>query len=54
MELRWYFVLMVTAAIAISYFDRQTLPVAISAIERFRFRTSNSRICRRRFCCRMR
>src|SRR3954454_19320839 len=34
MELRWYFVTLVTAAIAISYFDRQTLPVAISAIER--------------------
>jgi len=34
MELRWYFVLMLTAAIAISYFDRQTLPVAIAAIER--------------------
>ena len=34
MELRWYFVLMVTAAIAISYFDRQTLPVAIAAIQR--------------------
>ena len=34
MELRWYFVLMVTVAIAISYFDRQTLPVAISAIQR--------------------
>jgi ACS family hexuronate transporter-like MFS transporter len=33
-ELRWYFVLMVTAAIAISYFDRQTLPVAIKAIQR--------------------
>jgi ACS family hexuronate transporter-like MFS transporter len=33
-ELRWYFVAMVTAAIAISYFDRQTLPVAIAAIER--------------------
>jgi ACS family hexuronate transporter-like MFS transporter len=31
---RWYFVLIVTAAIAISYFDRQTLPVAISAIQR--------------------
>jgi MFS transporter, ACS family, hexuronate transporter len=30
---RWYFVLLVTAAIAISYFDRQTLPVAISAIQ---------------------
>jgi ACS family hexuronate transporter-like MFS transporter len=29
----WYFVLLVTAAIAISYFDRQTLPVAISAIQ---------------------
>jgi len=33
MELRWYFVLMVTGAIAISYFDRQTLPVAISSIQ---------------------
>jgi ACS family hexuronate transporter-like MFS transporter len=31
---RWYVVALVTAAIAISYFDRQTLPVAISAIER--------------------
>ncbi len=31
---RWYFVALVTAAIAISYFDRQTLPVAISAIEK--------------------
>jgi ACS family hexuronate transporter-like MFS transporter len=31
---RWYAVALVTAAIAISYFDRQTLPVAISAIER--------------------
>ena len=31
---RWYLVALVTAAIAISYFDRQTLPVAISAIER--------------------
>jgi ACS family hexuronate transporter-like MFS transporter len=34
MDVRWYFVALVTAAIAISYFDRQTLPVAISAIER--------------------
>ncbi|MEO6805400.1 MAG: MFS transporter [Edaphobacter sp.] len=33
-EARWYFVVLVTAAIAISYFDRQTLPVAISAIQR--------------------
>lgn len=33
-ETRWYFVALVTAAIAISYFDRQTLPVAISAIQR--------------------
>lgn len=33
-KVRWGFVVMVTAAIAISYFDRQTLPVAISAIER--------------------
>jgi ACS family hexuronate transporter-like MFS transporter len=34
LEVRWYFVGLVTAAIAISYFDRQTLPVAISAIQR--------------------
>jgi ACS family hexuronate transporter-like MFS transporter len=33
-KVQWYFVALVTAAIAISYFDRQTLPVAISAIER--------------------
>ncbi len=33
-DVRWYFVALVTAAIAISYFDRQTLPVAISAIQR--------------------
>lgn len=33
-ELPWYFVALVTVAIAISYFDRQTLPVAISAIQR--------------------
>ena len=33
-ERRWYFVGLVTAAIAISYFDRQTLPVAIAAIQR--------------------
>jgi ACS family hexuronate transporter-like MFS transporter len=32
-EERWHFVVLVTAAIAISYFDRQTLPVAISSIE---------------------
>jgi ACS family hexuronate transporter-like MFS transporter len=30
----WYYVALVTAAIAISYFDRQTLPVAVSAIQR--------------------
>jgi MFS transporter, ACS family, hexuronate transporter len=30
---RWYCVALVTAAIAISYFDRQTLPVAIAAIQ---------------------
>jgi ACS family hexuronate transporter-like MFS transporter len=34
LEMRWYAVALVTAAIAISYFDRQTLPVAIAAIER--------------------
>ncbi|MDE3186172.1 MAG: MFS transporter [Acidobacteriota bacterium] len=32
--LRWRFVALVTAAIAISYFDRQTLSVAIAAIQR--------------------
>jgi ACS family hexuronate transporter-like MFS transporter len=32
--MRWYVIALVTAAIAISYFDRQTLPVAISAIQR--------------------
>ena len=31
---RWYTVALVTVAIAISYFDRQTLPVAIAAIQR--------------------
>src|SRR5579859_2044141 len=31
---RWYPVVLVTVAIAISYFDRQTLPVAIAAIQR--------------------
>src|SRR5215475_889666 len=34
MEVPWHFVMLVTAAIAISYFDRQTLPVAISSIEK--------------------
>src|SRR3954465_7666484 len=34
MNRRWYFVVMVAVAIAISYFDRQTLPVAISSIQR--------------------
>ncbi|GAC1644494.1 MAG: MFS transporter [Acidobacteriaceae bacterium] len=33
LEMRWYAVALVTVAIAISYFDRQTLPVAISAIQ---------------------
>ncbi|HEY9714970.1 MAG TPA: MFS transporter [Chroococcales cyanobacterium] len=33
-EVQWHFVALVTAAIAISYFDRQTLPVAISSIEK--------------------
>jgi ACS family hexuronate transporter-like MFS transporter len=33
-ERPWYFVALVTAAIAISYFDRQTLPVAVASIER--------------------
>jgi len=33
-DARWLFVALATAAIAINYFDRQTLPVAIAAIER--------------------
>jgi ACS family hexuronate transporter-like MFS transporter len=32
-SLRWRFALLIAAAIAISYFDRQTLPVAIKAIQ---------------------
>jgi ACS family hexuronate transporter-like MFS transporter len=32
--LRWKMALLITAAIAISYFDRQTLPIAIRAIQR--------------------
>ena len=32
-SLRWRFSLLIAAAIAISYFDRQTLPVAIKAIQ---------------------
>src|SRR5207253_9600496 len=31
---RWSIALLIAAAIAISYFDRQTLPVAIAAIQR--------------------
>lgn len=34
MERRRYYVLLVAVAIAISYFDRQTLPVAVSAIQK--------------------
>ncbi len=42
--LRWRLAMLVSVAIAISYLDRQTLPVAIKAIERtFRSRTSSSR-----------
>jgi ACS family hexuronate transporter-like MFS transporter len=33
-RLRWRMAVLITAAIAISYFDRQTLPVAIRAIQR--------------------
>ena len=33
-SLRWGIAILVSAAIAISYFDRQTLPVAIAAIQR--------------------
>lgn len=33
-RLRWRIALLICAAIAISYFDRQTLPVAIAAIQR--------------------
>ena len=32
-SLRWRIALLIAAAIAISYFDRQTLPVAIKAIQ---------------------
>ena len=31
---RWRIAVLVSAAIAISYLDRQTLPIAITAIER--------------------
>jgi MFS transporter, ACS family, hexuronate transporter len=34
LALRWQYVALVTAAIAISYFDRQTISVAIAAIQR--------------------
>jgi len=34
LERRWYYIGLVTVAIAISYFDRQTLPVAIAAIQK--------------------
>jgi ACS family hexuronate transporter-like MFS transporter len=34
LERRWYFVAMVTAAIAISYFDRQTISIAVKEIQR--------------------
>ena len=40
-SLRWRMALLITAAIAISYFDRQTLPVAIRAIQR-EFPVSNT------------
>ncbi len=33
MPRKWYFILLVSVAIAISYFDRLTLPVAIAAIQ---------------------
>lgn len=33
MQRRWYFIVLVALAIAISYFDRQTLPVAVAAIQ---------------------
>jgi ACS family hexuronate transporter-like MFS transporter len=33
-SLRWQIALLISAAIAISYLDRQTLPVAIAAIQR--------------------
>jgi ACS family hexuronate transporter-like MFS transporter len=33
MPRKWYFVLLVSVAIAISYFDRLTLPVAVAAIQ---------------------
>lgn len=33
-DTQWFFIALATAAIAINYFDRQTLPVAVAAIER--------------------
>src|SRR5689334_7063710 len=33
-SLRWRIAVLISSAIAISYFDRQTLPVAIAAIQR--------------------
>src|SRR3982750_2598397 len=33
-RLRWTIAVLISSAIAISYFDRQTLPVAIAAIQR--------------------
>ncbi len=52
---RWYFVGLVAIAIAISYFDRQTVSVAIHchSTQYPHFGISNSPICRRRFCFRM-
>jgi hypothetical protein len=46
--LRWRLAVLVSAAIAISYLDRQTLPVAVKASRTFRSPTSSSRCCSRR------
>ena len=48
-SLRWRIALLIAAAIAISYFDRQTLPVAIKSIQlEIPFRIRNSRSCKPR------
>ena len=54
--LRWRIAILVSAAIAISYLDRQTLPVAVQRDreEISHFPISSSRLCNRRSCFPMR
>ena len=53
--LRWRIAILVSVAIAISYLDRQTLPVAVTrSQEIFRFPISDSQRCNRRSCFPMR